>query len=233
VQLPLDDPRTQVLQQVQQALIGEFGRIVRPDDKRRSPEWTLVQGVIGAQTKTARSNAATDKLLADFGSWDKVAAAPHAQLVQILSRQSFPDQSARRLVACLDAIIAERGAVDLRHLSNQPTDLAMQWLEALPGVGRKISAGVMNASTFARRAMVIDGHHRRTMQRIGLVTAKADTARTYETLMQIAPAQWSAGDMDEHHLLLKRLGQTYCKPSRMDCVNCPAQAMCQTGAAAG
>ena len=62
----------------------------------------------------------------------------------------------------------------------------MAWLETLPGVARKNSAGVMNASTFERRAMVIDGHHRRIMQRMGIVPANADTAKSYEQIYSTA-----------------------------------------------
>ena len=214
-------------------MIERFGRIERPPAKRRSPEWTLVQGVIGARTRTAISNAATDRLLAEYANWEAVAKAPTRDLAGILAGQSFPVQSARRLKTCLDAIIAERGAADLRHLSNLGTQEAMAWLETLPGVGRKISAGVMNASTFERRAMVIDGHHRRIMQRMGLVPAKADTARAYTALEPIIPQEWSAADIDEHHLLLKKLGQVHCRPSSMDCTACPVRFDCETGCETG
>ncbi|MEL6528997.1 MAG: endonuclease III [Pseudomonadota bacterium] len=223
------DHRTEVLRRTQAALIERFGRIIRPPDKRREPVWVLVHGVIGAQTKTAASNASTDGLLAEFGSWDAVAAIPVADLEARLQRQTFPSVAAKRLSQCLGAIIAERGSVDLRHLSNYDTAEAMKWLETLPGVARKNSAGVMNASTFERHAMVIDGHHRRIMQRMGIVAAKADTARTYDTLMPIVPQEWSAADMDEHHLLLKRLGQTYCRPRKAECKGCPARDDCETG----
>jgi endonuclease III len=227
------DPRTDILRRLQAALIAAFGRIVRPADKRRSPEWVLVHGVIGAQTKTAASNASTDGLLAEYGSWEAVAAAPVTDLEARLQRQTFPSVAAKRLKDCLGAIIAARGSVDLRHLSNLPTDEAMVWLEALPGVARKNSAGVMNASTFARKAMVIDGHHRRIMQRMGVVPAKADTARTYDALMPIVPPEWSAADMDEHHLLLKKLGQTHCRPRKPLCEGCPARQDCQTDGITG
>lgn len=226
------DPRTDRLRRIQAALIRRFGRIVRPSDKRRAPEWVLVHGVIGAQTKTAASNASTDALIAEYGSWEALAAAPVADLEARLHRQTFASVAAERLSACLNAIIAERGAVDLRHLSNLDTAEAMAWLEALPGVARKNSAGVMNASTFERRAMVIDGHHRRIMQRMGLVPARADTARTYDTLMPLVPEEWSAADMDEHHLLLKTLGQTLCRPRAPQCRDCPVRAECDTGRSA-
>ncbi|WP_236922243.1 endonuclease III domain-containing protein [Erythrobacter litoralis] len=222
------DPRTDRLRRIQAALIARFGRIVRPPEKRRSPEWVLVHGVIGAQTKTAASNASTDALLAEYGSWEAVAAAPAADLERRLQRQTFPSVAAARLKACLCAIIAERGSVDLRHLSNLPTEDAIAWLERLPGVARKNSAGVMNASTFERRAMVIDGHHRRIMERTGIVPARADTAKTFDTLMPIVPTEWSSADMDEHHLLLKKLGQTFCRPRTPQCRDCPVSGDCDT-----
>lgn len=223
------DPRTHVLRRLHSALTDLFGRIVRPPDKRRSPAWVLVHGVIGAQTKTAASNASTDGLLAEYGSWDAVAAVPESALEARLQRQTFPSVAARRLKDCLRAIIAERGAMDLGHLADMSTAEAMAWLERLPGVGRKNSAGVMNASTLNRRAMVIDGHHRRIMQRMGLVPDRADTRRTYDALMPLLPPEWSAADMDEHHLLLKKLGQTLCRPRVPDCGNCPAHRYCATG----
>jgi len=220
------------LRRSQDSLITRFGRIIRPPEKRRSPEWVLVHGVIGAQTKTAASNASTDGLLAEFGTWEAVAAVSEEQLEERLQRQSFPSVAAKRLKACLQAIIAERGNVTLAHLSNLPLQEAMAWLETLPGVARKNSAGVMNASSFDRKAMVIDGHHRRIMQRMGVVSPKADTAKTYDALMPIVPPEWSAADMDEHHLLLKKLGQTHCRPRSPRCSlgeRCPVRDDCQTG----
>ncbi|MEL7445253.1 MAG: endonuclease III [Pseudomonadota bacterium] len=223
------DNRTDILRRLQIALIERFGRIVRPPEKRRDPVWVLVHGVIGAQTKTAASNASTDSLLAEFGSWEEVARQSVETLEARLQRQTFPSVAAQRLKQCLNVIMQQRGSVDLRHLSNLPTAEAMAWLETLPGVARKNSAGVMNASTFERKAMVIDGHHRRIMQRMGVVAAKADTTRTYDTLMPIVPKEWTAADMDEHHLLLKKLGQTCCRPRAPRCDGCPARDDCETG----
>jgi len=227
----VDDPRTSRLARIHAALIDAFGRIERPDNKRRDPVWTLVQGVIGAQTKTATSNASTDALLARYGSWEAAARAPLPELQDILGNQTFPSVAAERLKACLLAIIEDRGAVDMRHLSNLPDEMAMEWLEALPGVGRKIAAGVMNTSIFARRQLVIDGHHRRVMQRTGLVPPKADTARVYTELMPLLPDDWTAADIDEHHLLVKRLGQVHCRPTNPKCDTCPIRSDCDTGTA--
>lgn len=223
------DPRTQVLRDVQERLIGRFGRIVRPPDKRRDPVWTLVQGVIGARTKTAASNAATDGLLGEYGSWEAVAHASLPDLTHRLAAQTFPELSAERLKACLMELLHRRGRADLSHLAELETEAAMAWLETLPGVARKVAAGVMNTSTFDRKALVIDSHHRRVTQRMGLVPRRADTARAFDALAPVLPEEWSAADIDEHHLLVKRLGQTSCRPSLPDCGSCAVRELCRAG----
>lgn len=232
MQLPLgSDPRTDILRRMQAALIDHFGRMEARPAGRRDPAWVLVQGVIGARTKTAVSNANADALLARYGSWKAVADASVDTLAEILATATYPNVAAERLKACLQEIIAQRGEVDLRHLSNLPTEEAMDWLESLPGVARKISAGVVNTSIFNRRALVIDTNHRRVVQRMGLVPPKADTRRAYDALMPVLPEEWTPEDVDEHHLLVKRVGQTLCRPSHTDCAHCPLRDDCRTGQA--
>ena len=223
------DPRRDALAEVHRRLIDTFGRVPRDDARRLDPVWTLVQGVIGARTKSALSNANADALLARYESWEAVARAPVAELQAMLASATYPNVAAERLKASLSAILDARGEVDLMHLSNLPTEEAMAWLEALPGVGRKIAAGVMNTSRFARPVMVIDSHHRRVMQRLGLVRAKADTARAYDALMPALPLEWTSADVDEHHLLVKQLGQTFCRPAAPHCGRCPLIDLCPTG----
>ncbi|WP_230782761.1 hypothetical protein [Citromicrobium bathyomarinum] len=117
MQLPLgDDPRTETLRQLQPRLIQRFGRIERAPRERRAPEWVLVQGVIGARTRSETSNAATDRLLAEYGSWEAVADAPLEALQAQLATQTYPNVAGERLKACLTDLVARRGAVDLSHL---------------------------------------------------------------------------------------------------------------------
>ena len=223
------DPRTESLRRLQALLVQRFGRIERAAAEWRKPEWVLVQGVIGARTKSEVSNAATDRLLGRYGSWEAVADAPLDELQAELATQTYPNIAAERLKASLTALVALRGAVDLSHLADMDTGAAMRWLEQLPGIGRKIAAGVMNASTLDRRAIVLDGHHTRILQRMGLVPAKATTDRAFDAIMPAMPEEWSAADYDEHHLLMKKLGQAWCRPASPECGTCPALALCETG----
>ena len=234
MQLPLGpDPRTDVLRHLQALLVQRFGRIERAAAEWRRPEWVLVQGVIGARTKSPVSNAATDRLLTRWGSWEAGAQAPLKDLQAELSTQTYPAIAAERLKASLSALVEQRGAVDLSHLAEMETGAAMDWLERLPGIGRKIAAGVMNASTLDRRAIVLDGHHTRILQRMGLVSPKADTKRAFDAIMPAMPEEWSGAEFDEHHLLMKKLGQIWCRPSAPRCGECPAQSLCETGRKSG
>jgi endonuclease-3 len=223
------EPRTDLLARLHTGLIKAFGRIVRPPNQRRDPAWVLVHGVIGARTKTKVSNDNTNRLLKKFGSWEAVAALDVEVLTNQLVSQTYPQQSAKRLWSCLNTIIAQRGSVDLGHLDGLPTSFAMDWLESLPGVGRKISAGVMNTSVFDRLAIVLDGHHQRIMRRIGIVPRNASINQIFDELMPILPVTWSAADLDEHHLLMKKLGQTYCRPKLPRCSECFFRLDCLVG----
>ena len=230
MQLPLGpDPRTETLLRLQSLLIQRFGRIERAAAEWREPEWVLVQGVIGARTKSEVSNAATDRLLKRYGSWEQVAEAPLEELQAELATQTYPNIAAERLKGSLTALVERRGAVDLAHLAEMETLPAMRWLEQLPGIGRKIAAGVMNASTLDRRAIVLDGHHTRILQRMGLVPPKATTDRAFEAIMPVMPEEWDGATFDEHHLLMKKLGQTWCRPASPDCATCLALSLCKTG----
>lgn len=230
MELPLGaDPRSDTLRRLQDQLVQRFGHIVRAAPERRVPEWVLVQGLIGARTRSEVSNLNSDALLAHYFSWEAVAAAPVADLAHMLATATYPNVMAERLKAALSRLISLRGSVDLSHLEAMDTEAAMVWLEQLPGVGRKIAAGVLNASTLCRRAVVLDSHHRRILQRMGLVPPKADTARAFDAITPAIPPEWSAETLDEHHLLMKKLGQNYCRPQMPHCTECPAQSLCKMG----
>ena len=225
------DPRTDTLRRLQDMLVRRFGRIERAAAEWRQPEWVLVQGVIGARTRSEVSNAATDRLLRRYGNFEAVADAPLEELQAELATQTYPNIAAERLKASLGALVERRGAVDLSHLAAMDTAAAMRWLEQLPGIGRKIAAGVLNASTLDRRAIVLDSHHTRILQRMGLVPRKSTTDRAFAAIMPVMPDEWTGADFDEHHLLMKKLGQTACRPAAPDCGHCIALPLCKTGQA--
>lgn len=221
--------RTAILRRLQDNLVQRFGAMTRPSTARTAPEWSMVQGLIGSRMRSEASSAVADAVLARNGSWDAVAALPLAALTRELAGVRFPNQAAKRVHEVLGAIVARRGTVDLSHLAELDTSAALAWLEALPGVGRKIAAQVLNSSTLMRRALVLDTHHLRILARMGLIGPRDDTARAYDAIMPLLPPEWTAAIVDEHHRLMKELGRTLCKPKTLDCPQCPALTLCATG----
>ena len=220
---------TETLRRLQGRLVDHFGPMKRDAAHRKSPEWTMVQGLIGSRMPSEQSSAVADGLIERLGSWDAVAALPVDRLAKELKGIRFPNQGAKRVHDVLGAVMAQRGSVDLSCLTAMDDAEAIAWLEGLPGLGRKIAAQVLNASTLDRRALVLDTHHLRILARMGLIGAKDDTARAYDAIMPALPPEWDAPTIDEHHMLMKALGRTHCRPKTIDCASCPALALCATG----
>ena len=82
------DPRSDVLRRAQAALIGAFGRIIRPPEKRRDPVWVLVQELEKMQDEAEESRRAMHemKLKFDGDLYDVPHPAPvdHPDLMAIL-----------------------------------------------------------------------------------------------------------------------------------------------------
>jgi endonuclease-3 len=224
-------PVTDILNRLQDALVQRFGHMKRTAADRRAPEWTLVQGLIGSRMPSSASSAVADRVLAEHGSWDAVAALSPGELTTALKGVRFPNQSAKRVHGVLGAIRDRVGVVDLSLLDIMNTPDAIAWLESLPGTGRKIAAQVVNTTTLDRPALVLDTHHLRILARLGLIEEGEDTAKAYDALMLQLPEEWDAGTIDEHHMLMKELGRAICTPKNPKCPDCPALSLCPTGQA--
>lgn len=220
---------TETLKRLQDTLVQRFGHMRRAPQNRRAPEWALVQGLIGSRMPSDASSAVADRVLAEHGSWDAVAALPLDALAVALKGVRFPNQSAKRVHGVLDAIREKVGRVDLSLLEGMTTPEAVAWLEALPGAGRKIAAQVVNTTTLNRPALVLDTHHLRILARLGLIAEGEDTAKAYDAMMPQLPPEWDAATIDEHHMLMKELGREVCTPKNPKCPDCPALSLCPTG----
>lgn len=199
---------------------------------QRTPIDQLVKSLISNRTYDADSLAAFDKLAAAYDGWALVAAATDQRIEALIAGVQFADRKAAHLGETLRWIGAERPAFDLDFLGGLPMAEALVWLERLPGVGRKVAASVLNFSTLRRPALVIDTHVARVLKRLGLVGARAEIQAMYATAMNAA-AGWSAPDLTDLHVWMKRLGQTLCRPSRAHCGDCPLREACRGPAALG
>lgn len=191
----------------------------------RTPIGQLVKSSISGRTRDDVSLGAYRRLVGAYPDWCLMACAPTAEIEAVIGDVTFPDVKARHLGEALRAIAADRPDFNLTFLGARGVAGSLEWLERLPGVGRKVSASTLNFSTLRMPAFVVDTHILRILRRFGFVRGKADTRTAYDATMAMAQG-WSAADLAELHVLMKRLGQDICRADRARCGACPIGRRC-------
>lgn len=228
MQMMLGFGAAQDIEWVRDQLQSRFGR---PGPIHlRTPIGQLVKSSISGRTRDEISLGAYHRLVDTYPDWSDLACATAADIEAVIGDVTFPDVKARYLHDALRAIEACRPDFDLAFLGAQSVSRALERLERLPGVGRKVSASTLNFSTLRMPAFVIDTHILRILSRFGFVRRKADTRTAYDMTMAML-YDWSAVDLAELHILMKRLGQTLCRADRACCRDCPISRRCHASTA--
>lgn len=96
------------------------------------------------------------------------------------------------------------------------------YLESLPGVGRK-TTNVVLSNLFNEPAIAVDTHVERVSKRLGLVDPYDDVLIVEEKLMHLFPKdKWSR----LHHQLVL-FGRYFCKSQKPNCEECPFKPTCK------
>lgn len=192
---------------------------------RRRPIGQLVKSLISGRTLDAVSLAAYRRLGARYRSAAQLAHADRADVTTLIAAVTFPEAKAEWLLATLRRIEGERPDFDLDDLRYAPLADALAWLERHPGVGRKVAASTLNASTLARPILIVDTHVLRVLVRLGFVDRRADYRAASEAATAAMPG-WTADDFLLFHIACKRLGQRICRVEAPACAQCPLAADC-------
>jgi endonuclease-3 len=218
------------LEDVHNRLLGHYGP--PPPRDHWDPLTQMIYSMLSSRTKTEVSHAVLRALQARFGTWENLRDAAIPEIEDTIRAATFPERKAVQLKTALVSITERCGSLDLGFLARYRTEKIRAWLEAFDGVGSKTSAAVVNFTTLRRRAMCVDSHHLRIVQRLGFVP-KGATAREAESrIMEMAPATWSAAMLDDHHSLIKLHGQRCCSKNDPRCSACPLRQICPTGLSA-
>ncbi|HTU13265.1 MAG TPA: endonuclease III domain-containing protein [Allosphingosinicella sp.] len=205
-------------------LAAHFGRLVGPE--RYPPIWRLVRSLIGCRTYDAVADAAMARVLGIWPHPGRLAAASPAQVERALGDVTYAGDKASHLVATLGWIGRECRGFDLSFLKDRPVQDALAWLERFPGVGQKVAASTLNASTLRMRVFIVDSHVHRILKRFGFIGSRADPRGGRDAVTAAAGA-FDADGLLELFALLKRLGQTFCRFDRPACHACPLAPRCK------
>ncbi len=176
-----------------------------------TPLQLLVATILSAQCTDERVNMVTPGLFARYPDAAAFAAAPQAELEQMIRSTGFFRNKARAIRECSADIVSTHGG---------QVPGTLEELTALHGVGRK-TANVVLGNAFGIPGLVVDTHVTRLTRRLGL-TRETDPVKIEFALMPIIPRErWT---LFSHWLILH--GRRVCLARKPRCSVCPLLPHC-------
>jgi endonuclease-3 len=195
---------------------------------RRDPLSTLIATVISQHTSDVNTHRAFARLRQRFRSWDALARAPRAAVVEALRPAGLAALKAPRIQTILRRIRSERGTLSLAFLRRWRAARARAWLLDLDGVGPKTAAIVL-VFGLEKPAFAVDTHVYRIGRRTGLIPAGFSAERSHDWM----DALIRPGRRGPLHLLMIRHGRGICTARAPRCAVCPIRKRCDFYAARG
>ncbi len=211
------------LEPIRERLTVRFGKI--RVEERPDPVSQIVGSFIGSRTYDWKSWDVFVRFVKRYPNWDTVADSPIADIEAMLEGVAFSKKKASEIKQALGAIRTRFGQINLDFLADHSVDQALNCLEQIHGVDRKIAAATLNFSSLRMRAFVVDTHVLRLLLRFGFVAMRADTETAYVAIMSAADGL-NADDLFELHWQMKSLGQTICTHAQALCESCPLSDIC-------
>lgn len=172
----------------------------------------LVAVVLSAQATDVGVNRATKDLFKIADTPAKMLALGEEKVRNYIKTIGLYRNKAKNVMALCDKLIAEfDGAVPANR----------DFLETLPGVGRKTANVVMNIA-FGEPTIAVDTHLFRVSNRTGLAPGK--TPLDVELLLEKAIPKEHL--LHAHHWLILH-GRYICKARKPDCENCLIADLCR------
>jgi endonuclease III len=183
----------------------------------RKPVDELVRTVLSQNTNDRNRDRAFDRLRERFPSWEAVRDAPPEEVVEAIRPGGLAQQKAPRIQEILRRLGEQP---DLDWMETAPREESLEYLLALPGVGRK-TAACMLIFTWGIPEIPVDVHIHRVGGRLGLFPQRASFERAHDEMLAIVDPE----DAYELHTNLIRHGRQLCRPTPR-CGECALRRMC-------
>jgi endonuclease III len=215
-------PSPATVREIHRRLAKAFGPLDPP--RTWDPVEELVLTVLSQNTSDVNSGRAFEELRRRYPTWERLAAAPPAEVADAIRSGGLANIKAPRILAILREIAdRQEGRIDLEWMRSAPDAEVREYLLSLPGVGPKTAACVL-AFSLERPALPVDTHVFRAARRLGFLPDKVDAAKAHDVMEELVPAKLRVG----MHVGLIRLGREICKAGRPRCEICPLAELCPT-----
>ena len=147
--------------------------------------------------------------------------APEAEVLSAIQIVTYPEVKAPRIQQALRLITnANFGNLSLDFVKDMTVKDARTWLEKIPGIGVKTSAAILNFSHLRLSALVVDMHHLRVAQRVGIVPSKCTLDKGARLLESYLSKDLNGQEVYDSHQGFMRHGQKICHWDNPNCENC-------------
>ncbi|GAA0572210.1 endonuclease III [Caenispirillum bisanense] len=176
-----------------------------------NPFTLLVAVVLSAQATDKGVNKATGPLFQVADTPEKMLALGEDGVTDYIKTIGLFRSKAKAVIGLSRRLIDEKGG-------EVPAD--RDYLETLPGVGRKTANVVMNIA-FGHPCIAVDTHIFRVANRTGMAPGKTP-AQVETALEKVTPDEFR---LHAHHWLILH-GRYICKARKPECWRCPITDLC-------
>ncbi|MDQ3103159.1 MAG: DNA lyase [Actinomycetota bacterium] len=189
----------------------------RRNEPHGDPVHELVLTILSQNTSDGNRDVAYRRLRDRFAGWEEIRDAPTAEVIEAIRPGGLANTKAPRIQEVLRELGPE---IHLDWLRGAPRAEAIDYLTALPGVGRKTAACVM-IFALDRPEIPVDTHVHRVGGRLGLFPPGISLEAAHDEMLAITDPE----DAYELHLNLIAHGRRTCRP-RPRCGECDLARMC-------
>jgi endonuclease-3 len=204
---------------VHSLLLEEYGHHQWQPHRDATSE--LVRTILSQNTSDVNSNRAFARLQERYPTWTELLQGDEEDIVEAIEPGGLGRIKAPRIKKALQAILEERGEIDLDFLRDMELDDAKSWLISLKGVGPKTAACVLLFS-LGRPVLPVDTHVLRVSQRLGLLAPRASAEKAHEILGDTLPDE----AIYDFHVNMVTHGRRVCHAQRPQCDACSLVPLC-------
>lgn len=172
----------------------------------------LIATMLSAQTTDKRVNEVTEVLFKKYPNLESLRKADINDIINIIKSIGTYNKKAKNIIDIANKLKEKNDIV--------PND--REFLESLPGVGRK-TTNVVLSNIYNVPCIAVDTHVHRVSIRLGIANKNDDVYTTEKKLSK----KFKDYDLCRLHHQLVLFGRYYCKAIKPNCENCKLKNICK------
>lgn len=171
----------------------------------------LIATMLSAQTTDKKVNQVTEILFKKYKTLEELSKADIEEIKNIIKPIGTYNKKAKNVIEI---------AKELKSIGYVPND--RNYLESLPGVGRK-TTNVVLSNIYNVPCIAVDTHVERVSKRLALAQKNSDVRKVEDRLNKLFPEE----KLCRLHHQLVLFGRYYCKSQNPQCDTCKLVDICK------